>query len=341
MEFLFKRYFWILNIVLLVVTGFVAARAISAYVEYEVFKVPYVDASGSQADTELDEDGGLRPDTSRRSVDLERRKQLAEEAASKKEEKVAEPTETLEDKTDNEPFEEEPIAPGTNIQVEVIAAVTAERHEASLALVKVEGGEGQWVTVGSELKPGFDVTDITRTHLVINQKIFKELWGTPEPVEPEPRLAGPSRSDDAKTAAERRRERLEETRQKTKPAASTKSKIAEGIKQTGAWDYRINRNMLDEQLQDLGELGRQARVIPNFDRDSGTYKGFKLIGVRPNSLYRSIGIRSGDVILRVNGEELSNPGKALELFSKLQTSNDITLDIGRRGQNHTLSYKIE
>ena len=63
--------------------------------------------------------------------------------------------------------------------------------------------------------------------------------------------------------------------------------------------------------------------------------------MRPNSLYRAIGIRSGDVIQRINGEELSSPGKALELFTKLQNSSAITLDVGRRGKQHTMNYKIE
>jgi general secretion pathway protein C len=99
--------------------------------------------------------------------------------------------------------------------------------------------------------------------------------------------------------------------------------------------------MLNEQLQDLAKLGREARVIPNYDRDSGSYKGFKLIGVRPNSLYRAIGIRSGDVIMQINGEELNSPGKALELFTKLQNSSGISLDIMRRGQKQSLTYKIE
>ena len=115
----------------------------------------------------------------------------------------------------------------------------------------------------------------------------------------------------------------------------------EGVTKVNEFEYHIDRGLLDEKLQDLGALGREARVIPNYDRESGSYKGFKLIGVRPNSLYRNIGIRSGDVILQVNGEEMNSPSKALELFTKLQTSNAISLDIKRRGKVETLTYKIQ
>ncbi len=106
-------------------------------------------------------------------------------------------------------------------------------------------------------------------------------------------------------------------------------------------DHRaILRGCVDEQLQDLGALGRQARVIPNYDRESGSYKGFKLIGVRPNSLYRNIGIRSGDVILQVNGEEMNSPSKVLELFNRLQSESRIVLSITRRGAPYSLSIDI-
>ena len=81
-------------------------------------------------------------------------------------------------------------------------------------------------------------------------------------------------------------------------------------------------------------------MIPNYDRESGSYKGFKLIGVRPNSLYRNIGIRSGDVILQVNGEEMNSPSKVLELFNRLQSESRIVLSITRRGAPYSLSIDI-
>ena len=97
--------------------------------------------------------------------------------------------------------------------------------------------------------------------------------------------------------------------------------------------------MLDEQLQDLSALGSQARVVPNYR--NGKYEGFKLVGVRPGSLYRAIGVRSGDVIKSVNGKPIDSPNKALDLFEKLKNSSHISLDIERRGQPKQLSYTIK
>ena len=121
------------------------------------------------------------------------------------------------------------------------------------------------------------------------------------------------------------------------PASSTN--YEKGVAKVGEWEYKIDRGMLENELSDLTRLGMQARVVPNYI--GGKYQGFKLVGVRPNSLYRAIGVRSGDVIKRVNGMEIDSPNKALQLFEKLRTSRRISLDITRNGVNRTLYYKIQ
>lgn len=128
------------------------------------------------------------------------------------------------------------------------------------------------------------------------------------------------------------------------PAASSAGKdpmaaVRDGIKKTGAEEYEIDRAMLEEQLQDLNKLGSQARIIPHYK--DGKSDGFKLVGIRPGSLYSFIGVRSGDVIRRVNGEELNNPSKALALYEKLRTTSNVVVDIERRGTPMSLTYNIK
>ena len=110
------------------------------------------------------------------------------------------------------------------------------------------------------------------------------------------------------------------------------------VEKTGDYKYGIDRAMLNEALADLSELGKQARVIPNYR--NGRYEGFKLIGVRPGSLYRALGIRSGDIILSINGEPLNSPNRALELYSKLQHETQLVVGIKRRGKTLTSIYNI-
>jgi general secretion pathway protein C len=97
--------------------------------------------------------------------------------------------------------------------------------------------------------------------------------------------------------------------------------------------------MLEENLQDLSKLGMQARIVPNYE--GGRYAGFRLVGVRPDSIYKAIGLQSGDLIRRVNGSDIDTPNKAIELFEQLRNSPSISLDIERRGQKVTQMYQIK
>ena len=114
---------------------------------------------------------------------------------------------------------------------------------------------------------------------------------------------------------------------------------SKGVKQISDYEYRIDKQMLDEQLTDLTQLGMQARVIPNYVR--GKYEGFKLVGVRPGSLYRAIGIRSGDVVRSINGKKIDSPNKAMELFTQLKTASNIKLEVERRGKVVPFNYLVQ
>ncbi len=114
---------------------------------------------------------------------------------------------------------------------------------------------------------------------------------------------------------------------------------AAGIRKKGPYDYQIDRNMLEEQLQDLTKLGMQARIVPNYE--GGKYAGFRLVGIRPNSLYKALGMQSGDLLQRINGEEIDTPNKAIQLFESLRSSSQIAIDVVRRGKKVTMNYTIQ
>jgi len=97
--------------------------------------------------------------------------------------------------------------------------------------------------------------------------------------------------------------------------------------------------MLDEALEDMTELTSGAKVVPNIV--GGKYRGFRLVGVRPNSMYRAIGFQSGDTIQRINGMDIDNPAKALQLFEQLRNANKVDIDLKRRGLSRTLHYGIQ
>jgi general secretion pathway protein C len=338
MDFLFRKYFWLINGALLIAVAFLAARLVTSYVEYGVLFVPW-SGSGHSVGAGDVEEISFRGESFGRRVNKSLREEIVKNSGKPDQETVVvEPTEVVKEEAPIEEAVEE--QPAGSLEIEFLAAIVTEDPVTNMAFVKIDNGDGRWVTVGMELLNGVVASEITRTMFRASDGTVRYLWEKVEPKEGgDTKLASlTSKSSAARTTS--RPERPKSPGADARPAAKP-GKGMDGVTKVSDFEYHIDRGLLDEKLQDLGALGREARVIPNYDRESGSYKGFKLIGVRPNSLYRNIGIRSGDVILQVNGEEMNSPSKALELFTKLQTSNEISLDIKRRGKVETLMYKIQ
>ena len=110
------------------------------------------------------------------------------------------------------------------------------------------------------------------------------------------------------------------------------------VMKTGAYDYTVNQEALRVARE---RLQSEARVVPHY-RDN-SYAGVKLVGVRPGSLYRALGIRSGDVITAINGVTLDSPTKVLGIVEAIDAGQvtNVVVEILRRGEPKTLTYTIE
>ncbi len=117
-----------------------------------------------------------------------------------------------------------------------------------------------------------------------------------------------------------------------------KGPSGKGIHKVSANSYEIEQSEIDATLSNLNTIATQARIVPSFK--DGESNGFKLFSIRPGSLYSKIGIKNGDVVQRINGYEITSPDKALEIYSKLKSAKQITVDLQRRGKPQTLDYSI-
>ena len=120
----------------------------------------------------------------------------------------------------------------------------------------------------------------------------------------------------------------------TKPGRKT----WEGIKKTGDNKYDIPEDDVKYALDNLDKMAREARVVPNFA--DGQTNGFKVFSIRRNSALRKMGLKNNDVLTSVNGFDLSNTEKALEIYSKLQAEKSFSLEIMRNGEPVTMEYDI-
>lgn len=103
-------------------------------------------------------------------------------------------------------------------------------------------------------------------------------------------------------------------------------------------EFEIKRTLLDQWLSNTAQLAAGARIVPSIK--DGQPNGFKLYAIRPSSVYAALGLMNGDTVSRINGQDLSSPDSALEVYGKLKGSKEITVDIMRRGQPVTNIYRI-
>ena len=95
----------------------------------------------------------------------------------------------------------------------------------------------------------------------------------------------------------------------------------------------LRRNMIDQAIQDVGKLATEIRIQPSEN-------GLSLSNIKPNSIFRRMGLRNGDVLRSVDGQEIRSVDDALRLYENLKNSDSVTVELERRGRNRTINYNI-
>jgi general secretion pathway protein C len=74
--------------------------------------------------------------------------------------------------------------------------------------------------------------------------------------------------------------------------------------------------------------------------EDGIPAGLSLSRIKPNSIFRRMGLRNGDVITGVDGNEISTVDDALRLVDNLRSSSTLSVQLKRRGRDKTIEYRI-
>lgn len=121
-------------------------------------------------------------------------------------------------------------------------------------------------------------------------------------------------------------------------AAGAPAAGGERIRKTADNKFLIDRRELESTVANINEVFTQARAVPYFE--NGKTVGFRVFAIKPGSVFEKIGLQNGDVINRVNGVELTDPTKAISLFTELQNEGHIAVDLQRNKQAKNFSYEI-
>jgi general secretion pathway protein C len=355
MNTLFKKHFWVLKLAGLALLAFVVSGVVSDVIAGQLFVLPSERLAESRAKGDAAQPASRPGESAEDPTSLGR---------------VTSSVNAATDLTTRRPFHledpppppapepekvEEAPAPETvsdtleesKLPINLIGTFVASVPDYSYATLQISG-ENKIASQGSEYLEGkARVVKIAAGHIVLKEDsryTYIQVWkktadagAKPADVTQIPGYIGPPKNPPPNPTPGS----PAPPTPPAEPAAGGDSggDIAQGVTKTGAYDYSIDRKMLDNQLKDLSKLQQEARPVPHYKDNQ--YQGFKLVGVRPGGLYRAIGIRSGDVITAVNGNKIDSPNKALELFEQLKSSSNISLEIERRGQPKTLNYTIQ
>ena len=86
-------------------------------------------------------------------------------------------------------------------------------------------------------------------------------------------------------------------------------------------------------------LVSEAEAVPVFEH--GACQGIRFSDVAPQSVYAHLGIRTDDVIRRVDGREVDSPEQALEIYSKLLQQRRVEVELERNGRPSLNVYKFD
>jgi general secretion pathway protein C len=111
-----------------------------------------------------------------------------------------------------------------------------------------------------------------------------------------------------------------------------------GVRRLASNRWQVSRATVDRSMQNMGELLMQARATPNMR--NGKIEGFQLSEIQPNSLFGDLGLQNGDIITGVNGQEINDPARAMQLLELLRNQPSISLSVIRNGQPTELNFDI-
>jgi len=72
----------------------------------------------------------------------------------------------------------------------------------------------------------------------------------------------------------------------------------------------------------------------------GQMQGLKITGLDQIPAARQLGLEEGDVICAVNGQGLTDPRKAFQIFKKARSQETLQVELLRKGQAKTLSFDL-
>lgn len=197
-------------------------------------------------------------------------------------------------------------APDTRLNVTLIGILAGNGVEDSRALIADGSGEEKPYAVGDDLARGVTVEAIFADRVIL------------------------MRNGKAETL------RLNKDQPGSSAVASTTPTDTGAAMDSGA--AATLGAARDQIMQDPSRASEYIRVQPA--SVNGQLRGYRIYPGRDRELFNSVGLRPGDVVTAVNGIELDNAQKALQMLNDLSRASNFVLTVERGGQAQTVNVSL-
>ena len=106
-----------------------------------------------------------------------------------------------------------------------------------------------------------------------------------------------------------------------------------------AGDHRIvDRSLVEHYAKNMQDIMKDIGIAD--EKEGSTLKGFRVTFVRRNTPFAKLGLRRGDIITAVNGQEINSYSAAMNVYNNINKMENLTLTIKRGKEEMELEYEI-
>jgi general secretion pathway protein C len=190
----------------------------------------------------------------------------------------------------------------TSLNLKLLGTVTGDQDKAFAVIQNSQGRQQQLYRIG-------DTIQKATLKMILREKVVLHVGGKDEILEIE-------------------KIETKQTRRSSRKYGATDSR-----------NITVKRSKIKASVKNINKLMQQARVRPHFT--NGKADGLSLTGIKPNSIFHDMGLKSGDIITSVNGNNIESVEDMLKFYQSLQTAESVNLKLKRRGRMKTIDYNIE
>ena len=342
-ETIFKKRFWVVSLVLIALITFVLAIGFGGIVEILLAKytvvVPQAEAQ-HESDPLADQrdDGALAIGELLEHTSSEPDPPVVEEEEEEEEE---------EEVVEAEPVDDPTLCVQSSLSAKLVGTMTNEMGDWSFGLVQ-DQTRNRTVLVGAgDEVAGAMITRVDRGKMWVDRDGREECLNAgvdpaaEAPDNPRETASARSRSNSSQDEDEGGQTPVRPSGDSTPTAASSGGSVdfEAGVNRISSTQYEIQRSTIDAAMNNQQALQAQA---PEFRQsfDNGQPNGIQITSMPRGSIFSRIGVRRGDIVMQVNGQRITTPQRAMDLYDAMQNEAHVEVVVQRRGRQRTIVYDI-